>query len=210
MMGVAVEQMLDRADARPLVDGVASGQSSPQSPVSSSQRRLGRRLPRWVARPRATRDRLDAGRSRGDPGPWRPQAVLGRSHGDADALRDLVREDAIETLASPDAGLVIDETGFLKQGQSSCGGGRPYTGSAGKITHCQIGVLAAYVSDKGCAFIDRPLDRPQDWTTKPERRPAAHGPDALRFAPKPQRAAQMIERAMAAGVPFDGAATDMV
>jgi len=136
--------------------------------------------------------------------------VLGRSHGDADALRDLVREDAIETLASPDAGLVIDETGFLKQGQSSCGGGRPYTGSAGKITHCQIGVLAAYVSDKGCAFIDRPLDRPQDWTTKPERRPAAHGPDALRFAPKPQRAAQMIERAMAAGVPFDGAATDMV
>jgi len=70
--------------------------------------------------------------------------------------------------------------------------------------------LAAYVSDKGCAFIDRPLDRPQDWTTKPERRPAAHGPDALRFAPKPQRAAQMIERAMAAGVPFDGAATDTV
>src|SRR5215207_6840846 len=69
MMGVAVEQMLDRADARPLVDGVASGQSSPQSPVSSSQRRrLGRRLPRWVARPRATQDRLDAGRSRGGSG----------------------------------------------------------------------------------------------------------------------------------------------
>jgi SRSO17 transposase len=146
----------------------------------------------------------------GDPGPWRQQAVLGRSHGDADALRDLVREDAIETLASPDAGLVIDETGFLKQGQSSCGVGRPDTGSAGKITHCQIGVLAADVSDKGCAFIDRPLDLPQDWTTKPERRPAAHGPDALCFAPKPQRAAQMIERAMAAGVPFDGAATDTV
>src|SRR5688500_20280324 len=55
----------------------------------------------------------------GDPGPWRQQAVLGRSHWDADALRDLVREYAVETLASPDAVLVIDETGFLKQGQSS-------------------------------------------------------------------------------------------
>src|SRR5215218_4565023 len=131
--------------------------------------------------------RAEAG---GDPGPWRQQAVLGRSPWDADALRDRVREDAVETLAPPDAGLVIDETGFLKQGQSSCGVGRPYTGSAGKITHCQIGVLAAYVSDKGCAFIDRPLDRPQDWTTKPERRPAAHGPDALRFAPKLEFARQ--------------------
>src|SRR5215210_3219505 len=146
----------------------------------------------------------------GDPGPWRPQAVLGRSPWDADARRDRVREDAVETLAPPDAGLVIDETGFLKQGQSSCGVGRPYTGSAGKITHCQIGVLAAYVSNKGCAFIDRPLDLPQDWTTKPERRTAAHGPDALRFAPQPQIAAQMIERAMAAAVPFDGAAMDTV
>ena len=42
--------------------------------------------------------------------------------------------------------LVIDETGFLKQGKASCGVARQYTGSAGKITNCQIGVLAAYVS----------------------------------------------------------------
>src|SRR5215210_4141275 len=146
----------------------------------------------------------------GDPGPWRQQALLDRSRWEADALRDLVRDDVVETLADPDAVLVIDETGFLKQGQSSCGVGRPYTGSAGKITHCQIGVFAAYVSNKGCAFIDRPLDLPQDWTTKPERRTAAHGPDALRFAPQPQIAAQMIERAMAAAVPFDGAAMDTV
>src|SRR5919106_5157848 len=93
----------------------------------------------------------------GDRGPWRQQAILGRSHWDADALRDLVREYAVETLASPDAVLVIDETGFLKQGLRSCGVGRQYTGSAGKITSCQIGVFAAYVSDKGCAFIDRQL-----------------------------------------------------
>src|SRR3982751_5560466 len=90
----------------------------------------------------------------GDSGPWRQQAVLGRSHWDADTLRDMVREYVVETLASPDAVLVIDETGFLKQGQNSCGVGRRYTGSAGKIANCQIGVFAAYVSDKGCAFMD--------------------------------------------------------
>src|ERR687889_1007327 len=71
----------------------------------------------------------------GDPGPWRQQAVLGRSCWDADALRDLVRDYALETLAAPDAVLVIDETGFLKQGTASCGVQRQYTGSAGQLTN---------------------------------------------------------------------------
>src|ERR671927_1006245 len=93
----------------------------------------------------------------GDAGPWRQQAVLGRSRWDADALRDLVRDYALQTLAAPEAVLVIDETGFLKQGKVSCGVNRQYTGSAGKVTNCQIGVFAAYVSDKGHAFIDRRL-----------------------------------------------------
>jgi SRSO17 transposase len=79
----------------------------------------------------------------GDPGPWRQQAILGRGRWDAEALRDLVRDYVIETLADPDAVLVLDGTGFLKQGQASCGVGRQYTGSAGKITNCQIGVFAA-------------------------------------------------------------------
>src|SRR5271166_3540755 len=70
----------------------------------------------------------------GDLGPWRQQAILGRGRWDADALRDIVREYALETLADEDAVLVIDETGFLKQGKASCGLARQYTGSAGKIT----------------------------------------------------------------------------
>jgi SRSO17 transposase len=146
----------------------------------------------------------------GDPGPWRQQAVLGRSHWDADALRDLVRDYALETLASPGAVLVLDETGFLKQGQHSCGVGRQYTGSAGKITSCQIGVFAAYVSDKGCAFIDRQLYLPKDWINDAIRRQAAHVPASLRFVTKPEIAAQMIARALAAGVPFDWVAADTI
>ncbi len=93
----------------------------------------------------------------GDPGPWRQQAILGRGRWDAEALRDIVREYALETLAEEDAVLVIDETGFLKQGKASCGVARQYTGSAGKITNCQIGVFASYVSRHGHAFIDRAL-----------------------------------------------------
>jgi len=74
----------------------------------------------------------------GDPGPWRQQALLGRARWDADALRDVVRDYVVETLAEPDAVLVVDETGFLKQGRASCGVGRQYTGSAGKIANSDV------------------------------------------------------------------------
>ena len=65
----------------------------------------------------------------GDPGPWRQQAILGRGRWDADALRDIVREYVVETLAEANAVLVVDEPGFLKQGKASCGVARQYTGS---------------------------------------------------------------------------------
>ena len=146
----------------------------------------------------------------GDPGPWRQQAVLGRSRWDAEALRDLVRGYALEALAAPDAVLVIDETGFLKQGRASCGVGRQYTGSAGKITNCQVGVFAAYVSDEGHALIDRRLYLPRSWTGAPDRLAAAHVPDDVTFATKPRLAVGMIERAIGAGVPFAWAAADSV
>jgi SRSO17 transposase len=206
MTGVAIEQMLELwcVELRQVKAHLKSLFAHPSVAASAAAFLDGvlgpeRRKTGWM--------RAEAA---GDPGPWRQQAVLGRSHWDADALRDMVRDYALETLASPGAVLVIDETGFLKQGQRSCGVGRQYTGSAGKITSCQIGVFAAYVSGKGCAFIDRQLYLPKDWTTKPERLAAAYVPDSIRFVTKPEIAAEMIERAMAANVPFDWVATDTV
>jgi SRSO17 transposase len=146
----------------------------------------------------------------GDPGPWRQQAILGRGRWDADALRDIVRDYALETLADDAAVLVIDETGFLKQGKASCGVARQYTGSAGKITNCQIGVFASYVSRHGHGFIDRALYLPKEWTDDPARMKAAHVPAKLGFATKPQIARQMIARAIAAKVPFSFVAADSV
>jgi SRSO17 transposase len=146
----------------------------------------------------------------GDSGPWRQQAILGRGRWDADALRAIVREYALETLAEETAVLVIDETGFLKQGKASCGVARQYTGSAGKITNCQIGVFASYVSRHGHAFIDRELYLPKEWTDDADRLKAAHVPDEVGFATKPQIARQMIARALAAKVPFAFVAADSV
>ncbi len=133
----------------------------------------------------------------GDPGPWRQQAILGRRDWDADALRDIVRDYVIEHLADDDA-------------EASCGVGRQYTGSAGKITNCQIGVFAAYVSRHGHAFIDRALYLPKDWTDDPDRLEATYVPTDTGFATKPKLATRMIARAIAASVPFKWVATDTV
>src|SRR5215211_8295374 len=163
MTGVAVEQMLELwcVELRQVKADLQSLFAHPRIAASAAAFLDGllgpeRRKTGWM--------RAEAA---GDPGPWRQQAVLGRSRWDADALRDLVRDYALATLAAPDAVLVIDETGFLKQGTSSCGVQRQYTGSAGKITNCQIGVFAAYVSDQGHAFIDRRLYLPKAWTDDP-------------------------------------------
>lgn len=146
----------------------------------------------------------------GDPGPWRQQAILGRGRREADGLRDVVREYALETLGNADAVLVMDETGFLKQGKSSCGVGRQYTGSAGKITNCQIAVFLAYVSRHGHALIDRALYLPKAWADDLARRAAAYVPEEVAFATKPRIARTMIERAIKAGVPFAWVAADTV
>src|SRR5580698_2036341 len=146
----------------------------------------------------------------GDPGPWRQQALLGRDRWEADALRDMVREYVVEHLADEAAVLVVDETGFLKQGKASCGVARQYTGSAGKITNCQIGVFASYVSRHGHAFIDRALYLPKAWTEDPTRLKAAYVPSGVGFATKPKLATSMIARAIAASVPFKWVAGDTV
>jgi SRSO17 transposase len=146
----------------------------------------------------------------GDPGAWSQQALLGRGRWDADTLRDMTRDYALEVLADPDAVLVVDETGFLKQGKASCGVARQFTESGGKITNCQMGVFATYVSRHGHAFIDRALYLPKAWTSDPARMATAHVPEEIAFATKPAQALSMISRAIAAEVPFAFVAADSV
>src|SRR4051812_24237187 len=97
----------------------------------------------------------------GDPGPWRQQAILGRSHWNADALRDVVRDPVIETLGAPEAVLVLDETGVLKQGHASCGVGRQYTGSAGHSPHLPVRGFSRLCLGQGHPFTHRPPTLPK-------------------------------------------------
>jgi SRSO17 transposase len=137
----------------------------------------------------------------GDARPWRTQRVLSRAVWEADAARDLCRHYVIEHLGADDGVLVIDETGFLKKGDKSAGVARQYSGTAGRVENCQIGVFLAYASARGHALIDRELYLPQVWAADEARRAEAKIPPAVSFATKPQLAERMIARALAAGLP---------
>ena len=112
--------------------------------------------------------------------PYRMQSLLGRSRWDADALRDRVRADVIEALGDRDGVLVVDETGFLKKGEHSVGVARQYSGTAGRIENCQIGVFLAYASRFGQALIDRQLYLPEAWAKDEVSGPR---PACRRYAP---------------------------
>lgn len=128
------------------------------------------------------------------------QRLLSTAQWDADAVRDDLREYVLDHLGGEDVILVIDETGFLKKGVKSAGVQRQYSGTAGRIENCQIGVFLAYAADKGQAFIDRELYLAKEWAGNPERRREAGIPDEVQFATKPQLARRMLERALEAGV----------
>jgi SRSO17 transposase len=137
----------------------------------------------------------------GEHGPQGVQRLLNAAHWDADAVRDDLRSYVVEHLATPDGVLVVDETGFLKKGTKSVGVKRQYSGTAGRIENCQIGVFLAYTSGRGRAFLDRELYLPEEWTVDQERRAEAGVPAAVGFATKGHLAQRMLARAFAAGVP---------
>lgn len=136
----------------------------------------------------------------GDPNPYGFQHLLGRADWNPDALRDQLRTYVTDYLADPDAVGVIDETGFLKKGRHSAGVARQYSGTAGRVENCQIGVFLAYASAQGHTLLDRELYLPKAWTDDRERCRRTGIPDEHAFATKPSLARQMLARAFDAGV----------
>jgi SRSO17 transposase len=134
--------------------------------------------------------------------PYSLQHLLDRARWEADAVRDDVQAYVAEHLGEPDAVLVVDETGFLKKGRHSVGVQRQYSGTAGRIENCQIGVFLAYASQHGRVLLDRELYLPKEWAQDTVQRAAAKVPEEVGFATKPQLAQQMIERAVTAAMPF--------
>ena len=146
----------------------------------------------------------------GDATPDGVQRLLAVYHWDADQVRDDLQGYVVEHLGDPGGVLVVDETGFLKQGRKSVGVKRQYSGTAGKVENCQIGVFLAYGSRRGAAFLDRELYLPQEWAEDVERRREAGAPEGVVFRTKAQLAQEMISRAVAVGAPFAWVTGDTV
>jgi SRSO17 transposase len=138
------------------------------------------------------------------------QRVLNGATWDADRVRDDLQAYVQEHLGHPEAVLVLDETGFLKKGRQSVGVQRQYSGTAGRIENCQIGVFLAYATPQGRTFLDRELYLPREWAEDAERRKAAGVPEAVEFATKPQLARRMLERARTAGISAGWVTADTV
>ena len=132
------------------------------------------------------------------------QRLLSAAVWDEDDVRDRLMRYVAAELGDPGGVLIADETGFLKSGRHSAGVQRQYTGTAGKITNCQVGVFLAYaVPGAGTrVLVDRQLYVPKSWAEDQGRRAGAGIPEDTQFATKPQLAQQMVERAIAAGLPF--------
>ena len=129
----------------------------------------------------------------GDRTPDGMQEFLSRARWDADLVRDDLQAYAIEHLGDDQAVLVLDETGFLKKGVKSAGVQRQYSGTAGRIENCQIGVFLGYASRHGHTLIDRALYLPESWTEDRARCAEASIPSSVGFATKPALGRAMLD-----------------
>src|ERR1700754_1659784 len=171
-------------------------------------RRRARAYVRGLLAPLAGKNGWTLAEVAGDATPDGMQRLLNSAHWDADGVRDDLRGYVVEHLGEPSGVLIVDETGFLKKGTRSAGVQRQYSGTAGRIENCQLGVFLAYATAKGRTLIDRELYLPKSWVADPERCRAAAVPDGVEFATKAVLAQVMLGRALDAGVPASWVAAD--
>jgi SRSO17 transposase len=142
--------------------------------------------------------------------PYAFQYLLDRALWEADALRDEVQHYTLHQLGTEQSVMGIDETGFLKKGKQSAGVSRQYSGTAGRIDNCQVGVFLSYATSQGRALIDRALYIPKVWFEDKIRCQKAGIPDSVSFKTKPELAQQMLEQAFAQGIKPDWVAGDEI
>jgi SRSO17 transposase len=164
-------------------------------------RRRARAYVRGLLAPLASKNGWTLAEAAGDGTPDGMQRLLNAAAWDADGVRDDVRAYVAGHLGDPEGVLVVDETGFLKKGTRSAGVQRQYSGTAGRVENCQLGVFCAYATPKGRALIDRELYLPKSWIADRDRCRQAAVPDGVEFATKTDLARAMLARALNAGLP---------
>lgn len=146
----------------------------------------------------------------GEANPYGFQPLLGRAAWSPEAVRDALLAYVVDHLAEVAGVGIIDETGFLKKGTHSAGVARQYSGTAGRIENCQIGVFLAYAGARGTVLVDRELYLSTAWTRDPARLQAVGRAPDTPLATKPERARRMRERALEAGLPLAWVTGDSV
>src|SRR5512134_256412 len=139
-----------------------------------------------------------------DPMHQRVLHFLNESRWSDQKIRRFAARYAIRTMEekSPIDCSILDDTGMLKQGKQSVGVHRQYTGSAGKITNCQIAVSLSVANGQEQLPVDFALYLPRVWADDPERRRKAGIPADLRFRTKPQLGLEMLRCAVEDGIPL--------
>jgi SRSO17 transposase len=182
---------------------------APMFPRSESRARALRYL-RALLSPVDRKNGWQLAEAMGEARPKGTQEFLAEPGWDPDAVQGALRAYVVESLGSPSGVLVVDETGFLKKGTRSAGVKRQYSGTAGRVENCQVGVFLAYASEKGAALVDRALYLPAEWAEDADRRKDAGVPEGVSFRTKPELAQAMLERALDAGLPCAWATGDAV
>lgn len=159
---------------------------------------------RGLLAPLASKNSWTLAEAAGNKSPDRMQRLLNRASWDDGGVRDDVRGYVARHLGDASGVLVVDETGFVKKGTRSAGVQRQYSGTAGRVENCQLGVFLAYTAPKGRALIDRELYLPKSWTDDRDRCREAGVPDDVQFASKADLALAMLGRALDAGVAKPG------
>jgi SRSO17 transposase len=127
------------------------------------------------------------------------QQFLSQSPWDARPVRDRLARH-LAGLLDPDGSLVLDDTGFPKQGTHSVGVERQYSGTLGKVGNCQVGVTLQYATEREVVGLDADLYLPEEsWGNRPDRLRAAGVPEEVGYRPKWQMGLQLLARAKANG-----------
>ncbi len=137
--------------------------------------------------------------SNGDADPYGIQYLLNRARWLVAEARTALCGYVQDHLGDAQAVGIIDETAFLKKGTHSAGVARQYSGTAGRVENCQVGVFLAYAA-RGCTLLDAELYLPEGWTNEPARLQGVGLAPDTPFATKPQLAQRLLARAQAAGV----------
>lgn len=131
--------------------------------------------------------------------PWEHASVIAQIGRDADALLG----------GTSDSSLIIDESGFAKQGDRSVGVARQWSGRLGKVDNCQVAVFGVLSDGRRHVPVDARLYLPKRWIEDPPRCDRAGvPPEACRLVTKAEHALDIVRQARARGLRFGWVSVD--